>query len=442
MRPGRDSIPDTGEGLAARAGAAIILFEVAYRGASLDALLVERAETLREEDRALLRELCYGALRWFWRCKGVVDQLVKRPLRRQDRIVEAVMIVGIYQLDQMRLPPHAAIHTTVEACTALKRPGLKGLVNGVLRSFQRRGDALLGALPQFAFDAHPAWLWQEIVDQWPGQSRTIMEANNSRPPMTLRVNQRRLSRADYLDALRAGRIDCAAIEGVPDAVMLAKPVDVERLPGFGRGWASVQDASAQLLTGLISPRPGQRILDACAAPGGKLTHMLEAFPGVEMQALEADPARAVRIGENLERLGLDARVSVADAADTASWWDGRGFDVVVLDAPCSGTGVIRRHPDIKLLRRASDVERFAGTQARLLDGLWRTVEPGGRLVYVTCSILGRENQEQIDDFLLRTPDVAEEPVRLPSGTALRRGWQTLPEPHGGDGFYYAVLRKD
>jgi len=414
---------------------------VAHGGASLDAVLHDRTAGLADKDRALLRELCFGALRWYWRCQGVVAQLVARPLRKRDRVIEALMIVGVYQLEHMRLPPHAAIHTTVEACQALGRPGYKTLVNGVLRNFQRRRDALLAALPAAARDAHPDWLWRAIAAQWPDHTAGIIKAGNSRPPMTLRVNARRLSVDEYLEALRADGLAGRRLDYAPAAVVLDRPVNVDRLPGFADGWVSVQDASAQLLTRLIDAGPGARVLDACAAPGGKLTGILEAFPGVAVQAIEADPDRARRIGENLARLQLEAGVTVADAGDTDGWWDGSPFDLVVLDAPCSGTGVIRRHPDIKVLRRASDPARFAAAQARLLDGLWPVVKPGGRLVYVTCSILASENQDQIGSFLERTPEGREEPVRLPVGAALRHGLQILPEAGGGDGFYYAQIRR-
>lgn len=425
-----------------RARAAEAVLAVVQGGASLDAVLDEHAAQLIDNDRALLRELCFGTLRWYWRCRGVVAELVARPPKKRDRVIETLLAVGVYQLDHMRLPPHAAIHTTVDACVALGRPAYKGLVNGVLRNFQRRRDALLDALPGAARDAHPDWLWRAIADQWPGHAGAVIDAGNSRPPMTLRVNLRRLTVDDYLEALRAEGMVASRVEHAPAAVVLDRPVSVERLPGFADGWVSVQDASAQLLTGIIEPGPGQRVLDACAAPGGKLTHMLEAFPDAAVQAIESDPDRARRIDENLARLRLESPVTVADAAEPADWWDGLPFDLVVLDAPCSGTGVIRRHPDIKILRRASDLGRFAAVQARLLDGLWRTVRPGGRLAYVTCSIMAEENQDQVASFLARTAACREEPVRLPVGMALDHGWQILPGVGGGDGFFYALLRKE
>lgn len=425
-----------------RAGAAEVVFEVAHGGASLDAVLEGRAGRFVDRDRALLKELCFGTLRWYWRCLGVVERLLERPLRKRDRVIETLMLVGVYQMDQMRLPPHAAIHTTVDACTVLDRPGYKSLVNGVLRNFQRRTAALLEALPAAARDAHPQWLWAAIAEQWPSQAGRIVEADNARPPMTLRVNARRLSVDDYLDRLRAAGLAGTRLEHAAAAVTLDTPVGVERLPGFDEGLVSVQDASAQLLTRLIHPQPGQRVLDACAAPGGKLTHVLEAFPDVSVQAVEADADRARLIAGNLSRLRLEADVIVADAADPAGWWDGSPFDLVVLDAPCSGTGVIRRHPDIKVLRRSSDVDRFAALQARLLDGLWPVVKPGGRLAYVTCSILARENHDRIESFLRRTPDCREERVDIPIGVATGHGRQILPEPCGGDGFYYALVRKE
>jgi len=435
-----DSSPD-GAGTAVRVRAARVIADVAYDGASLETALPRHAEGLADHDRALLRELCYGGLRWFWRGKGLVDRLVERPLRRKDRVVEAAIILGIYQLDRMRLPAHAAIHATVQACVALGRGGLKGLVNGVLRNFQRRREELLVSLLPAAGDAHPDWLWRAIHDQWPDNADAVIEVGNSRPPMTLRVNNRRASVTDYITELRAAGIGARSLDHAPQACLLEKAVEVDRLPGFREGRVSVQDASAQLLPALVQPDPGLRALDACAAPGGKLTHLLETFPALTVQAVEADPGRAVRIDENLRRLGLEAEVIVADAAEPEQWWDGRPFDLVVLDAPCSGTGVIRRHPDIKVLRRPSDPGDLAAVQARLLDGLWQIVAPHGRLVYVTCSILAPENQDMVEAFLRRTPDASEVPVDLPVGRALRHGWQILPGEGEGDGFYYAVLRR-
>jgi len=414
---------------------------VAERGVSLDAALDAGLPRVVPRDRALFRELCSGAVRWYWRCRGITEQLLRRPLTKRDRIVEALMIVGVYQLDQLRLPAHAAIHTTVEACAALKRPASKGLVNGVLRNVQRRREALLGALSDAARDAHPAWLWQGIREQWPDHAAAIIEANNHRPPMTLRVNTRAVTVAGYLEALAAAGIEARALAHAPAGVTLDGAVEVGMLPGFEQGWVSVQDASAQWLPGLIAPQRPARMLDACAAPGGKLTHLLECFPEASVEALEWDAGRARRINENLERLGLAARVTVADAAAREDWWDGRPFDVVVLDVPCSGTGVIRRHPDIKLLRRASDAARFAARQQRLMEHLWPAVAPGGRMIYATCSILAAENQERVAAFLERAPDAREEPVDLPVGMPLSPGWQILPRRGGGDGFYYAVLRK-
>lgn len=414
---------------------------MAYQGASLDSALQARASRVDAGDRPLFKELCFGTLRWYWRCKGAVEQLLERPLKQRDRVVEALLAVGVYQLDQLRLPAHAAIHTSVEACALLKRPHAKGLVNGVLRNFQRRGDALIEALDDASRDAHPQWLWRQIHDQWPQRAAAIIDANNHRPPMTLRVNTRAVTVGRYLEALAAAGIHAEPMVHAPAGVVLDRAVNVEDLPGFTQGWVSVQDASAQLLPGLIAPASPRRILDACAAPGGKLTHLLESFPDASVQAVEVDPERARRIDDNLRRLGLEAPVSVADAASLDDWWDGRPFDVVVLDVPCSGTGVIRRHPDIKVLRRESDIPRFAARQQRLLARLWQTVAPGGRLVYITCSILAAENQERIQCFVDQTADSRAEPLELPTAGALSYGCQVLPEQSGGDGFYYALLRK-
>jgi len=424
-----------------RAAAARAVHDVAAGGLSLDAALAGRIDEVVEADRALLRELTFGTMRWYWRCIGLLGQLVERRLKNRDRVVESLMAVGIYQLERMRLPSHAAVHATVAACTALDRPGFKGLVNGVLRNFQRRGGALAAALPAPARDACPEWLWRAIHEQWPGDAARIIEAGNERPPLVLRVNRRRTDCAAYLARLESAGIAAHAVPGAADAIVIAEPVPVERLAGFARGLVSVQDAAAQMLPGLARPVPGDRVLDACAAPGGKLAHLLEACPGISAQALELDPRRAGMITENLARLGLEATVTRADAALTDTWWDGRPFDRVVIDAPCSGSGVIRRHPDIKVLRRPGDLAGFARDQLRLMAGLWPTLRPGGRLVYATCSILGEENGDVVEQFLGRTPDCREVPGRLPRGRAQAHGGQIIPEPDGWDGFYYAIIEK-
>lgn len=418
-----------------------MLLEVAYHGASLDGALQSQLHRVDAADRSLFKELCFGSLRWYWRCKGVIDQLMERPLKQRDRVIEALLILGIYQLDQLRLPAHAALHTTVGACATLKRPKAKGLVNGVLRNSQRRGGALIEALGDASRDAHPEWLWRRIREEWPDRAEAIIEANNQRPPMALRVNTRAVSVTRYLEALADAGIDARPLPYAPAGVVLERGMNVDNLPGFEQGWVSVQDASAQLLPGLVAPAAPRRILDACAAPGGKLTHLLESFPEALVQAVEVDPERARRIDENLQRLGLEAEVAVADATMLDDWWDGRPFDVIVLDVPCSGTGVIRRHPDIKVLRRASDIAQFAALQQRLLERLWPTLQAGGLMVYVTCSILAAENQDRIQHFVDQTPEALGQPVRLPAAEPLSHGCQVLPAQDGGDGFYYAVLRK-
>jgi len=440
--PGSGSIPAAAEGAGVRARAAEAVAAVAQTGAALDSAIEGPLAAVPDADRALLRELCYGTLRWYWRCRSVVERLVKRPLRRRDRVIEALMTVGVYQLDQMRLPPHAVLHATVDACTALGRPGYKGLVNGVLRNFQRRRDALLDGLAEPARDAYPEWLWQAIAMQWPARARAVIEAGNGRPPMILRVNIRRQPVDEYLEMLRGAGLAGSPVAHAPDAVLLERPLPVEDLPGFEDGRVSVQDASAQLLVQLLEPEPGARILDACAAPGGKLCHILERFPQAQPCALELDPDRARQIGDNLARLQLEAEVIVADSTAPGGWWDGAPYDWLILDVPCSGTGVLRRHPDIKVLRRESDLAGFAALQARLLDRLWPLLKPGGRLLYATCSFLAEENQDQIGAFLARTPAAREEPVALPVGARLAHGWQVLPGDGGGDGFFYARLRRE
>ena len=434
-------------GARTRAAAARVVDAVTDGGRSLDAAIAEFEAGVAPQDRSLLRLLAYGTLRRHWQIGAWLDELLARPLRRRDRIVHALLAVGLYQLTDTRVPDHAAVSETVEASRLLGRPKLAGLVNACLRRFRRED---LAALPPGGDEArwnHPAWLLAAIRRDWPEDWQGILEANNARAPMWLRANSRRQSAHDYRERLAAAGIHAECMPGLDDALRLAEPCPVEALPGFASGDVSVQDGAAQIAAGWLLDRPAQRVLDACAAPGGKTGHLLErGVAGLELVAIDNDASRAEGIRENLSRLGYSATIVVADASNPEDWWDGRSFDAILLDAPCSASGVIRRHPDIRLLRRESDIATLAGVQRALLDALWPLLGPGGRLLYATCSVLAAENDAVVGAFLAANADATENTV-LPDNNirALMRrkacGYQVLPGTADLDGFYYACLEK-
>lgn len=424
--------------MAARELAARLLLEV-IDGASLSRVMPQVDEQVGES--ALIQELVYGCLRWHFKLTGLLERLLDRPLRNKDRDVECLLRVGLYQLMEMRIPAHAVLNETVRETRTMKKPWAKGLVNGVLRQYQRNQERLDNQLDTAAMLSHPVWLVDELREAYPERWRKLCDANNQRPPMVLRVNERYQGVDEYLEMLekagiRAGRQPCA-----PQALVLDQACDVSSLPGFFEGWVSVQDAAAQLATLLLDPRPGMRVLDACAAPGGKAAHILEQGESVEVWAIEKDENRIPRLKQTLSRLNLDAHIVHADAADVDSWWDGEVFDRILLDAPCSATGVIRRHPDIRIHRRPDDIMRLREQQQRLLRALWPLLRPGGMLLYATCSVLPQENVEQISSFVAEHADASAIPLDLACGDKQAFGLQILPGDHGMDGFYYAGLLK-
>jgi len=430
--------------LKVRAAAAEVLVDVCYRGVSLGNRLSRQLERVAPGERPLLQELCYGVLRWQPALQLLSRRLIKRPLKARDRDIHYLILLGLYQLIHMKIPPHAVVAETVQAVKALDKVWLAAMVNGILRNFQRRRDELLGQLAQQeegAF-AHPGWMIEQIRAAWPEDWQVILTANNQRPPMTLRVNSRLLTRAEYLERLAECHLSARPAPGTSSGVLLARPVAVDRLPGFREGHVAIQDGAAQLAASLLDLRPGQRVLDACAAPGGKTCHILEWQPALgEVVAIDISADRLQQIRENFRRLHLAATLIVGDAARPDDWWDGQPFDRILLDAPCSATGVIRRHPDIKCLRRPGDLVAVAAQQARLLAALWPLLVAGGRLVYATCSILPQENSGQIAAFLHAHPDAEEAPVTASWGHAATCGRQLLPGENAMDGFYYACLRK-
>lgn len=425
-----------------RAAAAGALAQVIERGQSLDDPLAQGLARVAPQDRALMRQLCYGTLRHYHRLDGILRQLLERPLKRRDGDIRALLLVGLHQLLDLRTPDHAAISTSVEAARALGKPWATRLVNGVLRRCLRQREALEQALAEHEKLAHPAWLLDSLRTAWPQHWQELVAANNHNPPMCLRVNRRRTTRDTYRDTLSAAGVEALPCALGADGLRLGRAVDVADLPGFAEGLVSVQDEAAQLAAALLSPAPGERLLDACAAPGGKACHLLELQPELaELVAMDSDAGRLARVRENLDRLGLQATVLQGDAGTPPPQLAPGSFDGILVDAPCSGTGVIRRHPDIKVLRRASDIPAFAEQQLGILRGLWPLLRPGGRLLYVTCSVLPAENADCVARFLEETADARLAGPDADWGLDAGPGRQLLTKSDGPDGLYFAVLTR-
>ena len=428
-----------------RVAAGKVLLAVIRDGVSLNQCLPELQAQVVERDRPLLQDLCYGTLRWYPRLNVLLKVLLEKPFRSKDQDIHVLLACALYQIMETRIPDHAAVNETVAVIKKLKKPWAKGLVNGVLRRFIRERDSLNTQLADSAvyMYSHPKWLCKRIEQAWPQQSAAIFAANNHPGPMTLRVNQKRQSRAEYLATLQAVSIEAKATALSGDGVQLLKATGVDAIPGFAEGQLSVQDEAAQLAAQLLQLEPGQRVLDACCAPGGKTCHILERELKLdELVALDIDESRLARVRENFERLSVQANLVAADAAATDEWWDGQPFDRILLDAPCSATGVIRRHPDIKLLRKSDDIARLAELQAELLDALWPLLKSGGKLLYATCSILPEENDASIAGFIARQSDVEVIDIAAEVGMQTPLGRQLLPTIDSHDGFYYALLSKN
>ena len=372
--------------------------------------------------------------------------MLSKPLKKKDNDVLALLLVGIYQLWEMRTPDHAAINETVAAVSALKKPWAKGLVNAVLRNFLRKRSDLEARAKEgddAVSSAHPQWLVNDLAHHWPAQYEVLLANNNLRPPMTLRVNTNQQSREDYLEQLEAAGIKARPGRFAETSIYLDQPHAVDSLPGFEVGTVSVQDEASQLVPALLQLQGKHRVLDACAAPGGKACHMLESEHSLtELVALDRSPERLQRVKENLDRLQLDANIALGDATDPGAWWDGNPFDRILIDAPCSATGVIRRHPDIKLLRNKESIAKLQQDQSEILRSIWRCLSPDGLLLYTTCSVLPEENDQVIDLFLQQQSDAKYEGVVADWGVECSYGRQLLPlEQQGPDGFFYSLLRK-
>lgn len=420
--------------LAARAVAGVV-----GRGTTLDDALeaaLDGASDLPDRDRAQVRALAFGALRNHHRHRALLAFLLDRPLRGDSGTLEALLSVGLFQLADPEYPDHAAVSATVAASRLLAIGWASGLINAALRRYQREAPGLLKRLQAdpSAWHSHPTWLLDRLRADWPEDWVDIAAASQRRPPLWLRVNRLRTSVSDYRVRLdtEAG-VRALQLPGFPDALALESALPVQRLPGFTEGLVTVQDAASQLAAPLLAPVPGMRVLDACAAPGGKTTHLLELTGGrLDLTALDISAGRLERVAANLSRLGLAARLVAGDATEPAAWWDGRPFDRILLDAPCSATGIIRRHPDIKLLRRAEDLPALAARQQLMLARLWPLLAPGGRLLYSTCSLLRQENQQVVAGFLAAGAARLEPETPSP-------GLQLLPGEQDTDGFYYALM---
>ncbi len=428
----------------ARSVATQILTQVIGHRRSLSDCLDTHLKSLSDaRERALAQALCYGVLRWLPRLQALLQRLLRKPLKPDDCDIQALLLIGLFQTLYLRIPPHATA-ATVNVTRQLQKPWATALVNAVLRNFQRQRETLLTSVDADISVklAHPPWLLKCLQTDWPTQWETIAAANNAHPPLTLRVNARFMSRDAYFEHLLKANIAAIPTPYTDCGITLEHPVDVQQLPGFTQGWVSVQDGAAQLAAPLLDVPVGARVLDACAAPGGKTAHLLERYEVDTLLALDNQPARVQKLHDTLQRLHLSAQLRCADASQPDTWWDGQLFERILLDVPCSGSGIIRRHPDIKHLRQPSDIGTLTAQQARLLEALWPLLKPGGKLLYVTCSVFAEENYLQIQQFLATHAEATEIGLAADWGYAQKYGRQILPGENNLDGFYYACLSKE
>lgn len=431
-------------GAALRADAARALARIAVDGVSLRVAFAARAAGNADpRDRALLSATLFASSRWWLRFDAALARLIDKPLPPKAREIRALLVLGFVQIEILGIPEYAVVAACVDAARLLGQPRLAGLVNAVLRRYLRERVELLADLDLDVVTrhAHPRWLIERLAADWPGDLEAILAANNREAPLTLRVNRRRSDRDSLRAQLAAAGVSAEAPADLSDALVLAESTDVSRLPGFAEGLFSVQDGAAQRVADLLDLRDGLRVLDACAAPGGKTAHMLERAD-VDVLALDSDAARLPRMRENLARLGVVADIRHGDAARPQDGWDGRMFDRILLDAPCSATGIIRRQPDIKLHRRASDIQPLVATQTRLLAALWPMLAAGGSLLYATCSVLRAENEGVLSGFLATHADARARQLPDTLGRRAGEGRQNPPGSRGMDGFYYAVVEKN
>ncbi|MBI1733037.1 MAG: 16S rRNA (cytosine(967)-C(5))-methyltransferase RsmB [Gammaproteobacteria bacterium] len=429
--------------MSARLAAVRCIVEVLARGRMLDEVIPGAVTALSARDRALAQEISYGVLRWYHRFDPVVDHLLHRPMSPADLDVKVLLLAALHEIEHLRTPDHAAVSEAVEGARQLGKPWAAGLINALLRRFLRERANVFAALnsaPEVRY-SHPGWLIEALRGDWPDHWEQILARGNEHPPMDIRVNARHCPRDEYAGRLAAAGIPSRLSTLTDCGLRLAGAANVQELPGFDAGAVTVQDLAAQLAAPLLEVKPDQRVLDACAAPGGKASQILEACPAAKLVAVDRGPDRVRLLAQNLKRLRLSATLIDGDAARPEHWWDKRPFDRILLDAPCSATGVIRRHPDIKCRRGQEQLPRLAKIQAALLDALWPLLAPGGRLLYVTCSLLRRENDAQIEKFSASHKDVRVLPITSTWGIATTWGRQSLPSVDDTDGFYHALLER-
>jgi len=425
--------------------AALVVTEVFSTRNHLDRVLTHFLPALMDpRDKSLAREISYGVMRWYPRLEFISKLLLNKPLKTKDTDILSLIYVGLYQLMFLRIPDHAAISATVESAKKMQKPWACELVNAILRRYQRESLSIAGKIndSDVAHYAHPNWLITKLREQWPDHWQTILESNNQYPPLHLRLNPGHLSREQYLQDLQQAGIEARPGDLVQTGISITNPINVEDIPGFKVGHISVQDYGAQLAATLLDAGAGQRVLDACAAPGGKTAHIHERTPDLhELVAVEVDEERITLLRNTIDRLNLKVTTVHADVCDTASWWNGVPFDRILLDAPCSATGVIRRHPDIKYLRTPEQMPIFTATQCRMLESLWPLLKPGGRLVYVTCSMFREEGDAQIETFANKYDDTLFDKIEAEWGIESHYGRHTIPGYDDSDGFYYAAVTK-
>lgn len=421
-----------------------VLQQVIQQGRNLPDALSQATKKLDDQQRALTQAISYGTVRYYSQLEFIAQQLLQKPFKEKDQDIYFLILIGLFQLREMRIPDHAAVSETVNVIKSLKKPWARGLINAVLRNYQRQQESIDLSISknEAAHYSHPQWWIDKIKQSWPQHWQTILEQNNQPPPFTLRVNRQHYTVEAYSELLQQNSINASINSNVKTAITLAVPTGVDQLPGFKQGKVSVQDAAAQLAAALLDPQAGDRILDACAAPGGKTLHIFEQQPQLDtLIALDSDENRLQRVEDNRARGQARFQIRCARAEQTADWWDGQPFDRILLDAPCSASGVIRRHPDIKLLRRAEDLPVLMQTQQEILTALWPLLKEGGILLYATCSVFPQENAEQIKAFLQLQKNVRLISIEAEWGHDTGYGRQVLPGEDNMDGFFYAKLEK-
>lgn len=399
-------------------------------------------------DIGFVKECCFGVLRWFHQLSSIKSLLLNSPLKKKDGDIDSLILLGLFQLLYTKVPDHAAVSETVSVCKDLKKEWATRLVNKCLRRFIKEKEALLLSLKESeeAYLSHPVWFIKRVKEAWPNHWESILVSNNQKPPLWLRVNCQKTSQTDYLALLKQNDIEAVASNDVPSGILLQKAISTQHIPQFKEGLSSVQDIAGQFAANLLDLKKGQRVLDACAAPGSKTCHILELQPELsKLVIVDKSAKRFPMVKENIMRLGLDYRntqLILADVTHTKQWWDGSEFDRILLDVPCSAMGIIRRHPDIKVLRQSDDIDHISQVQMQMLIALWRLLKKKGKLLYSTCSILPEENEQIVSSFLAHNDDVKIEKIDLPIGQKQKYGVQLFPEERGSDGFYYALLRKN